>query len=299
MNISIICVPYQNDVARWGTANGPKAFLEHGLVGMIEQRGHTVREPIWIELPNSERTRDSITNLGRIASRTSAAVSAAIRQDDFALVLAGDCTHALGPIGGVAQACGAAGVAWFDAHGDMNTMATTTSGLLGGMPYAVALGWDLDDWRLAAGLEQPVRPESAMLIGTSDLDPAEVEALRAHPILHLDADYLKQTYISISTLYPRAKMSPVWYLHIDLDVGGPKELPGGLTPAPHCPPRASIIHAVASATRALPVRAATVAVYNPSTDRNKRGLRFGLDMAMAVIEHLPADYRAWQNAARS
>jgi arginase len=290
MDISVICVPYQNDVARWGTANGPKAFLEHGLVGLIEQRGHHVREPQWIELPRSERTRDSITNLGRIARRTSAVVNTAIRQGDFALVLSGDCTHSLGPIGGVAQACGAAGVAWFDAHGDMNTMATTTSGLLGGLPYGVALGWDLDDWRLAAGLEQPVRPQAAALIGTSDLDPAEVEALRTHPILHLDAGFLKESGVAKrvhQALHARASMAPGWYLHIDLDVGGPKALPGGLTPAPSWPPRANLIKAVGAATQAVPVRAATVAVYNPSTDQQNRGLRFGLDMAMAVMEHLP------------
>src|SRR2546430_13244144 len=31
-------------------------------------------------------------------------------------------------------------------------------------------------WRLVAGLEQPVRPEAAVLIGASDLDPAEVRS---------------------------------------------------------------------------------------------------------------------------
>ncbi len=85
----------------------------------------------------------------------------------------------------------------------------------------------------------------------------------------------------------RASEAPGWYLHIDLDVGGPKVLPGGLTPAPYWPSRASLIKAVGGATQAVPVRAATVAVYNPSTDRNNRGLRFGLDMAMAVMEQLP------------
>jgi arginase len=154
MHITIICVPYQIDVARWGCALGPQAFLDHGLLELLQAGDHSVSNPIWIELPKSERTRDSVTNLGRIAKRTSAAVSAALKpQDSFALVLEGDCTHAVGAIGGLAQATGSPGVVWFDAHGDLNTMETTTSGFLGGLPYAVALGWDLDDWRLAAGLE--------------------------------------------------------------------------------------------------------------------------------------------------
>ena len=166
MNITIICVPYQVDVARWGCANGPQAFLDHGLISLLEAGGHTISAPTWIELPKAERTRDSVTNLGRIAQRTAAAVRAALQEDDsFALVLEGDCTHAVGAIGGLAQARRNTGVVWFDAHGDLNTVETSTSGFLGGLPYAVALGWDLDDWRLAAGLEPPVRPQAAALIG--------------------------------------------------------------------------------------------------------------------------------------
>src|SRR5215469_11269503 len=104
-------------------------------------------------------------------------------------------------------------------------MATTETGLLGGMPFAVALGWDLEDWRLAAGLEQPVRPEAAALIGTSDLDPAEVEALARHPMLHMDARELMQPGVGEriqAALRPRANEAAAWYVHIDLDVAGPE-----------------------------------------------------------------------------
>jgi arginase len=288
MNITIICVPYQIDVARWGCALGPQAFLDHGLLELLQAEGHSVSNPIWIELPKSERTRDSVTNLGRIAKRTSAAVSATLKQQDsFALVLEGDCTHAVGAIGGLAQATGSPGVVWFDAHGDLNTMETTTSGFLGGLPYAVALGWDLDDWRLAAGLEQPVRPEAAALIGASDLDPAEVEALLRHPILRLDADEMVQPGIAESVqtaLRPRANEAQAWYMHIDLDVAGPEEVPGGLTPAPHWPPRQHIIEAARATAQTVPVKVASLAVYNPAGDVNGRGVRFGLDMAMAIVE---------------
>ena len=290
MHITIICIPYQIDVARWGYALGPQAFLDHGLLQLLQAKGHTLSNPVWIELPKSERTRDSVTNLGRIAKRTSAAVNEALRQDDgFVLVLEGDCTHAVGAIGGLAQAKGSPGVVWFDAHGDLNTMETTTSGYLGGMPYAVALGWDLEDWRLAAGLEQPVRPEAAALIGASDLDPAEVEALQRHPILHIDAVEMMQPGIAErvqAALRSRAGEAKAWYLHVDLDVAGPEEVPGGLTPAPHWPPRRHIIEAARAAAQTMPVKVASIAVYNPAGDINGRGLHFGLDMAMAVVERV-------------
>src|SRR6266566_5996993 len=288
MHITIVCVPYQIDVSRWGCALGPQAFLDHGLIPRLEARGHTISQTIWIELPKAERTRDAVTNLGRIAQREAAAVRTALQQENsFVLVLAGDCTHAVGAIGGLAQAQGHPGVVWFDAHGDLNTMETTTSGFLGGLPYAVALGWDLEDWRLAAGLEQPVRPEAAALIGASDLDPAEVEALELHPILRMDAVEMVQPGVAKrlhAALQPRANKAKVWYLHIDLDIAGPEENPGNLTPAPHWPPRQHIIEAARTTAQTVQVKVASLAVYNPAGDVKGRGANFGLDMAMAIVD---------------
>ncbi|HEY7350769.1 MAG TPA: arginase family protein [Ktedonobacterales bacterium] len=290
MDITIVCVPYQGDVARWGCALGPQAFLERGLSQRLEALGHRVHTPVWIELPRSERTRDTVTNIGYLASRAAEAVKTALQQpDSLVVMLEGDCTHALGPIGGMAQVAGTPGVVWFDAHGDLNTRATTTSGFWGGMPYAVALGWDLDDWRLAAGLEPPLRPEAAALIGTSDLDPAEEDALQRHPILHLRAEALLGADAAERVqraLRPRAGEAASWYLHMDLDVAGPEESPGGMTPAPSWAPREQLIEAARAAARAVPVRVFSLAVYNPAADSAGRGVRFGLDLASAIMEGL-------------
>lgn len=288
MHITIVCVPYQVDITRWGCARGPQAFLDHGLSQRLEERGHIVAEPVWIELPGDERTRDSVTNLGCIARRTSAAVHAALQgEQEVALVLEGDCTHAVGAIGGLAQTGEKPGVVWFDAHGDLHTMQTTTSGFLGGMPYAVALGWDLQDWRLAAGLEPPLRPEAAVLVGGCDLDPAERAALERSPILHVETETLMRPEVAEriqAALGGRASEARAWYVHLDLDVGGPEVCPGSLTPAPAWPPAAHLLAAVRATTRTLPVKVASLAVYNPSADAQGRGVQFGLEMALAAID---------------
>lgn len=285
MNISIICVPYQLDVTRWGFALGPQAFLDAGLVAQLEARGHHVSDPVWIALPRDERTRDTVSNLGRLAAHTSDAVAHALEQDDgFALVLEGDCTHAVGAIGGVARTYGAPGVVWFDAHGDLHTFATTSTGFIGGMPYAVALGWDLRDWREAAGLDQPVRSEAAALIGASDLDSEESAALDAHPIARLDAEKIGSDGSTTSNLLaPRANAAAAWYLHLDVDVAGPEEVPGAMTPAPHWPQRVHLIESIRAAARTVPLRAVSLAAYNPAGDPQQRGARFGLDALDAVL----------------
>jgi arginase len=286
MEIGIVCVPFQTDMARWGSAQGPQAILDAGLITRLQASGHTVAEPIWIEFPNSERTRDTVTNLGRIAARTSAAVRSVLgREGAFALVLEGNCTHALGPMGGIAGTGAVPGVVWFDAHGDMNTMATTTSGMWGGMPYAVALGWDLDDWREAAGLREPVQPEAAALVGASDLDPAEVAALESHPILRMDATDMQAAGVGArweAALGARADAAAAWYLHLDVDVAGPDVIPVALTPAPHWPPRAHLVEAATATARAVPCRAMGLAAYDPAGDPERRGAAFAIDMALAV-----------------
>jgi arginase len=291
LDISIVCVPYHNDVGRWGQASGPAAFLQAGLVERLRERGHSVREPAWAELPAAARGRDVVANLTYLAGEASRALRKALEEPDgFAIALLGDCSHAVGVIGGVSGGREAAGVCWFDAHGDLCTRATTTSGYWSGMPLAVALGWDLDDWRLGAGLETPIAPAAAALVGTSDLDPAEVEELRRHPsILHVDAERLSAGDWErelVGGLEVRARHAGRWLLHVDVDVAGPEEVPGCLTPAPSWAPRTRLVAAARAAAGALPVRALSLSGYNPMADTGGLGVHFGLEMALAALDRL-------------
>ena len=57
------------------------------------------------------------------------------------LVLGGDHSVALGTLAGLRAAAGQpGGVLWIDAHGDLNTPATSPTGNVHGMPLAAALG---------------------------------------------------------------------------------------------------------------------------------------------------------------
>ena len=287
MNIHVICVPYQLDVARWAYVLGPQAFLDAGLEETCRNLAHPIVCTTWIELPRAERTRDIITNLARIAHRTSIAVAGALRDPEgLAIVLEGDCSHAVGVAGGIARASLVPGIVWFDAHGDLHTYATTGTGYVGGLPFAVALGWDLRDWQEQAGLSQPIRPAAAALIGASDLDPEEIAALEKYPIARLDAaNFAGDPGRQVSDLLGHRKSNAdAWYLHLDVDVAGPQEVPGGLTPSPNAPSRASLRAAIRAAAATVNVRALALATYNPSSDPEGRGARFGLDMLQAMLQ---------------
>ncbi|MCC6720024.1 MAG: arginase family protein [Acetobacteraceae bacterium] len=285
MQVRPILVPYAGDVARWGAARGPAAMMAAGMADALRAAGHMPAEPLEIVFPRERRTRDSITNLGIISATVSDAVAAAIGQGAMPLVLQGNCTQAVGPAGGVARACGGAGIAWFDAHGDMHTLRTTSTGLIGGMPFAVALGWEFDDWREAAGLARPVAAAAAALIGASDLDPEEEEALAAHPIARLDAAQMGEDAgpRTAALLAPRAAAAPGWYLHIDLDVAGPVAVPGQLTNAPHWPSATALAASVAAAAGAVPLRCLGIAAYNPEGDPQGRGARLAVELAVSAL----------------
>lgn len=284
--IAIVCVPYSVDVMRWGSSQGPQAFLNAGLVKALTAQGHTVSEPVWAQLARGERGRDTVTNLGNISRHESDAVHAALQTHDRVLVLQGDCTHSPGAAGGLARAKGGAGVVWFDAHGDIHTMRSSETGLWGGMPYGVILGFDFDDWREAAGLAKPVAANAAALIGASDLDPAEEEALSRHHIARLDAKDMQDAATAArmeALLKPLAGNAPAWYLHLDLDVAGPEASPGGLTPAPHWPPRHELINAVRASARSVPFSVVSLSAYTPGNDPQGIGAQLGIDMALAAF----------------
>jgi arginase len=245
-----------------------------------------VKDTTWIELPREERTRDVITNLGRIARRASQAVARALSDlDGLVIALEGDCSHAVGIIGGLMRARFSPGVVWFDAHGDLHTYATTGTGYVGGMPFATALGWDCPDWQAEAGLERPLRPQAAALIGASDLDPEEIGALEANPIARLDGQFLKDDALArvASLLRSRRSEADAWYIHVDVDVAGPLEVPGGLTPTSKWPSRDALQRAVSAAAQTVEVRALSLATYNPTGDPDGGGVRFGLDMLEAML----------------
>ncbi|MEZ4614225.1 MAG: arginase family protein [Caldilineaceae bacterium] len=71
------------------------------------------------------------------------------------------------------------GLVWFDAHGDFNTPKTTISGMLGGMPVAVAAGLGYANWRLGSHIVAPLPTERILMVDVRNLDPLEEQLIHA------------------------------------------------------------------------------------------------------------------------
>jgi len=119
------------------------------------------------------------------------------------------------------------GMLWLDAHPDINTPETTRSGSLGGMPVAVATGRALQRMRLDAGLEPPMSDQHVVMGGVRLTDPLEQDILDNSRIEQVSVDDLRRASPAVFAQLDRLnRISDKLYIHIDLDVLDPAEVPG-------------------------------------------------------------------------
>lgn len=172
------------------------------------------------ELPDG----DPWQRMAHLYETVAKTVADAARRGDRPVVVSGDCTTSLGVVAGLQRAGVSPGIVWFDAHGDLQTLETTTSGYLGGMPLRILAGYRPELIADRLGLK-PVPENRIVLVDARDLDPPEVEylersAVGRHPVEELAID--------------RIPDGPI-YVHVDFDVVDPEELPGQVFPAPGGP----------------------------------------------------------------
>jgi arginase len=151
-----------------------------------------------------------------------------------AVVASGDCTTSLGVLAGLQRAGRDPAVVWFDAHADFHTAGTTTSGYLGGMPLSLAVG--LGDLALPRALRlRPVREDRVVLVDARDTDPGEQRLLAASAVT-------RTTVAGLPGVVPDGDL----YVHLDVDVCAPAEVPDLLYPVDGGAPVADVLAAVRS-----------------------------------------------------
>jgi arginase len=123
------------------------------------------------------------------------------------------CAAALATLPVVARHRPDALVVWLDAHGDLNTPDTTTTGFLGGLPLAGAAGL----WQ--SGLGGDLDLANVILVGARDLDPAELILIRDRKIP------LIPPHPALASAVAKAIAGRPVYIHLDCDVLAPGIVP--------------------------------------------------------------------------
>jgi arginase len=159
--------------------------------------------------------------LAVLYSAVGEAVAGSARRGLVPVVVSGDCTTSLGTVTGLQRAGVDPAIIWFDAHGDVQTLETTTSGYLGGLPLRLLMGYRPGLIGARLGL-RAIAEDRVLLAGARDLDPPEASYLATAGV-HRAA---------VTTLAPAALPDGPLYLHVDVDVIDPGELRGLRYPAP-------------------------------------------------------------------
>ena len=260
MDIQLLLVPYDSGNRGERMGAGPERLLEVGLERTLRESGHTVRT--WMAELTPGSWHAEIQTSFELMRMLSIAVREAQQSGDFPIVLAGNCSTAVGTIAGLGSQ--STGVAWFDAHGDFNTPETTSSGFLDGTAVAILTGrcWT----QLAATIPgfTPVADERVCLVGTRDVDLLEGVMMDESGVEVVEPKHLRSALPR--TLESIREHVDTIYVHLDLDVldsavaaANSYALSGGLT-------LEDVEYALSEIARVFRIGAVTLSAYDPASD---------------------------------
>lgn len=246
MDVAIVNVHLDLGAGRRGTDMGPSAMHVAGLGAALVRLGHRVVSVDDIVAPGAESAVSGQTNarfldaIAAVCRAVADRVERAVEAGHFPLVLGGDHAQAIGTIAGMARVWRRRGrrlgVVWVDAHTDMNTPETTTSGNIHGMPLAALLGEGPAELVDLVGDGQPaLHPEDVAIVGIRDVDRREVplvktSGVRAYAMSELDS---RGVALCFREAIERAcRHTEGIHLSFDLDGVDPQFAPGVGTPVP-------------------------------------------------------------------
>ncbi|MGD2070005.1 MAG: arginase family protein [Gemmatimonadota bacterium] len=214
-------------------SDNPRYLSGNGIADTIRARGFELTPLRTVELtPEEDREYGAWHRMGLANGHLAGMVAENGRSGVVTVGLLGNCTSVIGMLGGL-QHAGApgetldVGLVFIDSHGDFNVPETTLSGMLGGMPVAVAAGLALHNLRRESGLDPGIPTGHIVMAAVRDLDSLERELVEASDITHLSTDDLAHRPDRVrERIAALARSTDVIYVHVDMDVLDPREVPG-------------------------------------------------------------------------
>lgn len=243
--VRIVGVPLDLGASRRGTDMGPSALRIAGLGAALRRLGYTVAREEDIPAPAME-TRFTENRQARfkpeileVCNNLSDKVKSILEANEFPLIIGGDHSIAIGTVSGVSSYYRdqnkKIGLIWFDAHGDMNTPASSPSGNIHGMPLSHLLGQGDEDLKNIAGFHPKVSPENVALIGIRDLDAGERRIIREsgiHAFTMRDIDEQGMAAVAAQALEIVNDGTAGFHISFDVDGCDPTVIPGSGTLVP-------------------------------------------------------------------
>ncbi|XP_053447584.1 arginase-1-like isoform X2 [Nycticebus coucang] len=193
--VGIIGAPFSKGQPRGGVEEGPAALRKAGLLGKLKEQGCNVRDYgdlVFDDIPDDSPFGivKNPRSVGRADEQLAGKVAEVKRSGRVSLVLGGDHSLAIGSISGHARVHPDLEVIWVDAHADINTPLTTTSGNLHGQPVSFLLkelNGKFPDVPGFSWATPCVSAKDIVYIGLRDLNPAEQKKRPIHLSFDVDA----------------------------------------------------------------------------------------------------------------
>jgi arginase len=241
--VHIIGVPLDLGAGRRGVDMGPSAMRIAGLNERLTAIGRTVGDKgdLAVPIPETQRPGDErkkyIRDIAKVCTRLYQSALASHVAGAIPLVLGGDHSLAAGSVSASAEMARREGLPlgliWVDAHGDINTPATSPSGNVHGMPLAALLGPEPAELATIGGFSPKVRPEHTVLIGVRNLDDVEKTLVRQsgiHVFTMKDIDRAGIAAVTEQAIRLVGRGTAGIHVSFDLDVCDPGIAPGVGTP---------------------------------------------------------------------
>jgi arginase len=241
--VHILGVPLDLGGGRRGVDMGPSALRIAGIGERLTAMGCVVvdKGDLDAPIPETQAERDPrkkyVREIARVCQKLYQRVLDAYGEGALPVVLGGDHSLAAGSVGASADFAATRdseiGLLWIDAHGDMNTPASTTSGNVHGMPLAALLGPEPAELSKIGARSPKIRAEKTVLIGVRNLDPSEREQVRnsgIHVFTMKDIDRHGIASVMERALTLAGNGTQGIHVSFDLDVCDPAIAPGVGTP---------------------------------------------------------------------
>lgn len=168
------------------------------------------------------------------------------------------------------------GMVYIDAHADINTDETTTSGNIHGVPVAALLG--MGEPKLTGFLTKgaKLRPENIVYLGLRDIDPPELEILKEQNIRYYTYEDICEKGLSVCLEETYAYLSHLNHIHLsfDIDSVNPDILPGVSVPVPDGFTEEEIYEAFEGLIKNLPIISYDIVEFNQEYDKGNKTADF-------------------------
>lgn len=283
----LIGVPLDLGAKNLGVDMGPEAFRHHQLVKKLGSAGIVIEDSGDItpydrnSLEPGDPKLRYLEEIVRVSNELADRTAKVIDDQKRVIAIGGDHSINLGLISGASTALnGNIGLIYLDAHGDMNTHDTTSTGNIHGMHLASLLGFG--DQRLINVYKtgKKIEADHLLHIGGSDLDQPEIELLEKHNIpnfklVDLILDGMRPLFNKIDELIN--KVDNIW-VSLDLDVIDRIYAPGAGMPNPSGLTYREILAIADYVGSRCNVVGIDVVEYNPLQDQDKKTAELGIEL---------------------